>query len=117
MHLLSRFITQPFIHSGYDALLPFKDAVATQSFPYTPNWHGVRALAIAAASILDKDDRHLECMQLCRSRSADMGLELYIPNAEHASPSVTAVVVPSWTTWPALGRALRARGASNHMDD
>ena len=26
---------------GYDALVPFKNALQSKYFPYTPNWHGI----------------------------------------------------------------------------
>ena len=37
---------------GYDALLPWRDAVAKKYFPYTPSWNGVAGIA-AALDILE----------------------------------------------------------------
>ena len=54
--------------------------------------------------------RHNETAVYCRSRIASMGLELYAREEELASPTVTAVRIPSGWTWPRLDASLREHG-------
>eukprot|EP00455_Lapot_gusevi_P048870 TRINITY_DN6826_c0_g3_i1.p1 TRINITY_DN6826_c0_g3~~TRINITY_DN6826_c0_g3_i1.p1 ORF type:complete len:319 (+),score=58.74 TRINITY_DN6826_c0_g3_i1:248-1204(+) len=107
---------------GYDALLPFRSVTQHGYFPYTPNWHALRAVARAVKLLLQEEGeegkrelesvwaRHLACKNLCRRLAGEMGLELYITDEESAAPSVTAIRVPSDIPWPAFDRALRHHG-------
>jgi len=102
-------------YRGYDALLPFSDAVAKRYFPYTPHWHGIAALEVASRRILDEGletviARHSRVAQICRRGVLELGLELYPRREEYCSPTVTAVKVPEAIGWPELDRRLRERG-------
>eukprot|EP01090_Pellita_catalonica_P002523 TRINITY_DN12096_c0_g1_i1.p1 TRINITY_DN12096_c0_g1~~TRINITY_DN12096_c0_g1_i1.p1 ORF type:complete len:342 (-),score=56.95 TRINITY_DN12096_c0_g1_i1:33-1058(-) len=97
---------------GYDALAPWKGAVAKNYFPYTFNWHAIASLSVAIQPI--KKDlkaciaRHEKCAVLTRKLVQEMGLKLYA--SANYSPTVTAVLVPEGTTWKELDTKLRARG-------
>jgi aspartate aminotransferase-like enzyme len=41
-------------YQGYDALLPWRDALAARYFPYTPYWHGIAALEASCQLILEE---------------------------------------------------------------
>jgi aspartate aminotransferase-like enzyme len=91
-------VVEEVAYPGYDALLPFKNAVQSKYFPYTPSWQGVLALKLAADSIIEAGtdatlDRHRECAKYCRERILKMGLELFVADDQSASPTVTSVVV------------------------
>lgn len=102
-------------YQGYDALLPWRDALENCFFPYTPYWHGVAALEVACRTILEEGleavlDRHSRVAAKCRQGLQDLGLELYPRREEYSSPTVTAVKVPSIISWTELDRRLRERG-------
>jgi aspartate aminotransferase-like enzyme len=102
-------------YTGYDALKPFHTAQQDGAFPYTPNWHGMAALHIAAKSILDEGlensfQRHALVADYCRQRLTKMGLSLYPARSAVPAPTVTAVNVPESIGWPEFDRRLRARG-------
>lgn len=102
-------------YSGYDALLPFRDAQKNFYFPYTPNWHGLAALDAAAQLILDEGldkvyQRHELAAALCRERIVRMGQRLFpVPQAVPA-PTVTAVYMPEGISWEDFDSRLRAYG-------
>jgi aspartate aminotransferase-like enzyme len=54
--------------------------------------------------------RHREVAEYCRSRIIAMGLELYAKDIKLASPTVTAVKIPSGWTWAELDGSLREQG-------
>lgn len=102
---------------GYDALLPFKTALAVKEFPYTPSWRSLAALDVALARIdaegLEKVfARHKEAQAYTKKRLTDMGIELFLKSAseEIFSPTVTAAYVPKGWTWEEFDNALRAQG-------
>ena len=102
-------------YSGYDALLPFRDAQEKFYFPYTPNWHGLAALFTASQLLLDEGlensyARHEQVARLCRQRISDLGLRLFPAADAVPSPTVTAVYVPESITWPELDRRFRQHG-------
>ena len=102
-------------YQGYDAILPWRSAVADRYMPCTHNWHGNAALNLALKDLLAEGlensfARHREIAAYCRSRAKTMGLELYAKSKELASPTVTALKVPRGWTWPELDGALRKRG-------
>lgn len=102
-------------YSGYDALLPFKDAVEKKYFPYTHNWAAVSALHHATQLILDFGLQrfyliHREMAEYCQGRIVKMGLEIYPVERGLASPTVTAVKVPSSWRWTELDAALKKNG-------
>ncbi len=102
-------------YQGYDALLPWREALANRFFPYTPYWHGLASLEVACRRILDEGlanviARHERVAARCRQGVRELGLELY-PKAEaYCSPTVTAVRVPPSLGWEELDRRLRRRG-------
>ena len=101
-------------YQGYDALAPFRTALADAYFPYTPNWHAVAGLHTACALLLDEGleaafARHAEAAAYCRERVTAMGLSLFPRDPATSAPTVTAVKVPEKVTWNQLDAALRRR--------
>lgn len=102
-------------YQGYDALLPFREALAKRYFPYTPYWHGLATVEAACRRILDEGldaviARHERVAAYCREQVRGLGLELYPRRDEYSSPTVTAVKVPERIGWEELDRRLRRRG-------
>lgn len=102
-------------YSGYDALLPFRDAVKNFYFPYTPNWHGLAALSKGAQRILaegldESFDRHAKIAVYVQERIVECGLELFPAPTAICAPTVTAVKVPMGISWPDLDSRFRAQG-------
>jgi len=101
-------------YTGYDALLPFDEALQRRWFPYTPAWASLAALNQAARLVLKEGlesvyRRHREAAGICRERARDMGLELFCDEAA-ASPSVTALRVPDTMAWDTLRARLADQG-------
>ncbi len=102
-------------YAGYDALLPYRDALENAWFPYTPAWASLAALHEACRIVLDTGldhvyARHAEVASHCRQRAQALGLALYPVDEQACSPTVTALQVPEGTTWEALDRRLRDHG-------
>ena len=102
-------------YSGYDALKPWRTALADRYFPYTHNWQAMAGLHVAVDALLDEGmanvyRRHAEVAALCRRRLQGMGVRLFPVREEICSPTVTAAYVPDGWTWPELDGALRAQG-------
>jgi aspartate aminotransferase-like enzyme len=102
-------------YQGYDALAPWRTALANQWLPYTPSWHGLAALHTSCGLLLDEGldnvfERHAKTAQICRNRALDMGVELFPRREEYCSPTVTALKVPSKIGWKELDRRLRESG-------
>ena len=102
-------------YTGYDALRPWRTAVADRYFPYTHNWHAMAGLRVALDLLLAEGlehvyARHADVAAYCRARLTEMGLTLFPARESIASPTVTAVHVPDGWTWPALDGALRRHG-------
>lgn len=102
-------------YEGYDALKPYKTALAEAYFPYTPNWHGTAALNAGAEALLREGldavfARHEEAAGYCREKIREMNLTLFPEPDALPSPTVTAVNLPSGISWPELDAALRAKG-------
>uniref|UniRef100_K3X5R3 alanine--glyoxylate transaminase n=1 Tax=Globisporangium ultimum (strain ATCC 200006 / CBS 805.95 / DAOM BR144) TaxID=431595 RepID=K3X5R3_GLOUD len=99
---------------GYDALLPFHqvEKKTPRLFPYTHNWHAVRATMAACDNIINEGGidavlaRHREVSAFCREESAKLGLKLYC-GEKAASPTVTALEIPEWCEWSKLQEELR----------
>lgn len=99
---------------GYDALLPFHqvEQKTPRLFPYTHNWHAVRATLAACNNVVNEGGidavlaRHREVSAFCREASAKLGLKLYCDEAA-ASPTVTALEIPEWCEWAVLQQELR----------
>ncbi|MDR1756276.1 MAG: aminotransferase class V-fold PLP-dependent enzyme [Culturomica sp.] len=102
-------------YTGYDALLPFREAVRNRYFPYTPYWHGTAQLHKASERILNEGlsrviTRHEKVAACCRKRITGMGLELFAAPGALLSPTVTAVKVPAGLSWKKLDARLREQG-------
>ncbi len=102
-------------YPGYDALLPFRTAVENFYFPYTPYWHGLAALNVAARRVLDEGleaafARHEMVAHACRTRLVEMGYELFPAADAICAPTVTAVKVPTGIPWEQFDASLRAGG-------
>jgi len=102
-------------YSGYDALKPWRSALADRYFPYTHNWHALAGLRVAVGGLLDEGmenvyQRHAEVAALCRRRLQGIGVKLFPVREEISSPTVTAAYVPEGWTWAELDGALRAHG-------
>lgn len=102
-------------YSGYDALLPFREAQANFYFPYTPYWHGAAALNKAVELLLEEGleasyRRHARAALVCRGRLEDAGIELFPVEEAIPSPTVTAAYVPDEVPWLEWDTRLRSRG-------
>jgi len=102
-------------YAGYDALAPYREALAKRWFPYTPAWASLAALHEACRLVLDEGlaqvvARHARVAQRCRDRAREMGLRLYPSQEAGCSPTVTALQVPESLGWEKLDRRLRERG-------
>ncbi|MFO7741713.1 MAG: aminotransferase class V-fold PLP-dependent enzyme [Anaerolineae bacterium] len=102
-------------YAGYDALLPYRDALEERWFPYTPAWASLSALQTACSLVLDEGleevyARHARAAAHCRERARAMGLSLYPVGDAACSPTVTALKVPDAIGWEELDRGLREYG-------
>ena len=102
-------------YPGYDALLPYRDALEKRWFPYTPAWASLAALHEACRLILKEGldqvyARHTAVARHCRERARRMGLSLYPVDEAGCSPTVTALKAPQPLGWEELNRRLRDRG-------
>lgn len=102
-------------YAGYDALLPFRDALENRYWPYTPYWHGMAALKAASARLLREGlieawERHEEIGRYCRALLTDAGLTLFAAPDATPSPTVTAVRVPEGIAWAEWDARLRRQG-------
>lgn len=102
-------------YAGYDALLPFRNAVRNSYFPYTPYWQGTAQLHRACEVLLEEGlskviERHRKVAGYCRKRIREMGLKLFPAFDAVPSPTVTAVYVPEKMSWKKLDVALREKG-------
>lgn len=103
-------------YHGYDALLPFKNAVETKYFPYTHNWNSICSLKVATEMLLQEGlenswERHKKCAEFCRKKVQEMGLELYPEAIEDNSNTVTAVTgFTTFSDWKTIDTELRKFG-------
>jgi aspartate aminotransferase-like enzyme len=101
---------------GYDALAPWRTAVADRYLPYTHNWHALAGLRIVIDRIVHDEGvdasirRHQEVGRFCVERLEAMGVEIWPVSASYSSPTVTAAKVPDGWTWEALDARLREHG-------
>jgi len=63
---------------GYDAIKPFRSAVADHYFPYTPNWQGTAGLNAGAEAVLKEGletcfKRHADVSAVCREGLREIG--------------------------------------------
>lgn len=102
-------------YQGYDALAPFRDALARRWFPYTPAWHAIAGLEAACDRILSLGldsviQAHASVAAHARKRLGKMGLSLFPRREADSAPTVTAVRLPEGISWTDLDRRLRAEG-------
>lgn len=102
-------------YPGYDALLPYRDALEKQWFPYTPAWASLAGFHEGCRLLLDEGmdqvySRHASVAAHCRQRGRALGLALYPVEEEGSSPTVTAFKVPGHIKWEDLDARLRERG-------
>ena len=100
---------------GYDALAPWRTAIADRYMPYTHNWQAMAGLEAALNGLFDGRAgaayaRHAEVAALCRDRLQAMGVALWPVSEAICSPTVTAARVPEGWTWAELDGALRRHG-------
>lgn len=100
---------------GYDALKPFRYAVKSKYFPYTPNWQATAALKAGADLILTEGlensfARHSEAASFCRKFLVETGCSLFPAAGAVPSPTVTAAYVPEGMSWTEFDGKLRKRG-------
>ncbi len=100
---------------GYDALAPWRTAVADRYLPYTHNWQAMHGLHIATSQLLAEGmdavlARHAQVAAYCRTRLTEMGVRLFPASEAICSPTVTAAHIPDGWTWPQLDAALRQQG-------
>lgn len=102
-------------YPGYDALQPWRTAVANRYLPYTHNWQAMAGLAKAiemlqAEGLENVYQRHADVAAMCRRRLQELGVLLWPLSEEICAPTVTAAKVPAGWTWPEFDRALRKHG-------
>lgn len=102
-------------YAGYDALKPWRTAVANRYLPYTHNWHAMAGLRVALNLLIDEGlenayKRHADVAIQCRQRLKAMGVDLFPEREDFCAPTVTAARIPSGWHWPELDGALRAQG-------
>lgn len=100
---------------GYDALAPWRQAMAQRYMPYTHNWHAMAGLQIALQRLFAEGldavyQRHGAVAAYCRRELQALGIELWPVNEAIASPTVTAAKLPAGWDWPTFDKALRAHG-------
>lgn len=101
-------------YQGYDALLPWENALKNKHFPYTLSWHSTAAINKACQSILEEGianvfKRHEIISAYCRNRVKEMGLLLFAKDEKYCSPTVTTIQVPKGVEWKKLNANLRTR--------
>jgi aspartate aminotransferase-like enzyme len=108
-------VVEAVAYAGYDALAPYRDALANRWFPYTPSWASLAALNRACEIVLAEGldsvfARHVLAAQACRERAVEIGLDLYPADVSSSSPTVTALKVPDAIDWLWLRQKLREKG-------
>lgn len=100
---------------GYDALLPWRQAMEQRYMPYTHNWHALAGLQISLQRLFAEGlehvyQRHSAVAAYCRQRLQALGITLWPATEAIAAPTVTAAHLPAGWDWPTFDRALRTHG-------
>ncbi len=100
---------------GYDALLPFKEAVKNRYFPYTPSWMNLEQISEAASIILEDGldetiKRHRYNAQKIRNEMKEMGFVPYVEDESYAAATVSAFYLPENISWEFFDKKLRQKG-------
>eukprot|EP01080_Neovahlkampfia_damariscottae_P006472 gene6472-10478_t len=108
-------IVEEIDYSGYDALLPFKNAVSQKYMPYTHNWRAIAALNYRCDELLKNGlensfKKHQEVSEYCIKRIKGMNLKLFAKDEKSSAPTLTAVYVPENWTWDELNKELKSKG-------
>jgi aspartate aminotransferase-like enzyme len=104
-------------YAGYDALAPWRTALADKYFPYTHNWQALAGLQVSLQMLLAEGmenvyARHDAVAAYCRQRLHALNVRLFPVRDEISSPTVTAAYVPAGWSWQELDQALRERGVA-----
>ncbi|MBT5873804.1 MAG: alanine--glyoxylate aminotransferase family protein [Candidatus Latescibacteria bacterium] len=102
-------------YRGYDALKPWRSALANSWFPYTPSWHSTASLSIACGLIIAEGlaaaiARHERVAAYCRQRIESMGLSIFPRQESSSAPTVTVIQVPHGQDWDTLNTKFRKLG-------
>ena len=102
-------------YQGYDALLPWRDAMPTRYMPYTHNWAALAGLRVAVEGLLAEGmatgyARHEFVAAHCRRRLRNLGIHLWPAADDFAAPTVTCAKLPTGWTWERFDGALRQHG-------
>jgi aspartate aminotransferase-like enzyme len=108
-------IVEEINYAGYDAILPFKNAVKEKYMPYTHNWRAIAALNYRCKYLLNigiekSIKNHKEVSSFCIKRIKEMNLKLFVKDENASSPTVTAVYVPENWSWEELNKELKSKG-------
>lgn len=100
---------------GYDALVPWRQAMAQRYMPYTHNWHAMAGLQIGLQRLFNEGldavyQRHSAVAAACRQALQALDIALWPVSEAIASPTVTAAKLPAGWDWPSFDQALRAHG-------
>lgn len=100
---------------GYDALKPWRSAIADHYMPNTHSWHSMAALRVGIQGLINEGlpnvyQRHVDVMGYCHQRLDAIGVDLLPPRRADCAPTVTAAKVPDGWTFDQLNRALRSHG-------
>ncbi|MEZ4614137.1 MAG: hypothetical protein R2867_01295 [Caldilineaceae bacterium] len=101
---------------GYDALLPWRNAIAERYMPYTHNWQALAGLQVSLQALLDEGlpqvyQRHSDVAAVCQTAdAAGNGHTALAGRQAYCAPTVTAAHVPAGWEWPDLDQALRQGG-------
>ncbi|PID95124.1 MAG: aminotransferase [Bacteroidetes bacterium] len=100
---------------GYDALLPFKEALENRYFPYSPSWVNIEQLARATSLILNAGldkvvQYHEENASFVRDSMKQMGYKLFVVDEAYSASTVSAFYLPERVSWELFDRSLRSKG-------
>ena len=100
---------------GYDALVPWRQAMTQRYMPYTHNWHAMAGLQIGLQRLFTEGldavyQRHSTVAAYCRQELQALDIDLWPVSEAIASPTVTAAKLPAGWDWPTFDQTLRAHG-------
>jgi len=100
---------------GYDALLPWRNALTERYMPYTHNWQALAGLEVSLQALFNEGldtvyKRHESVAAYCRQRLQAMEIKLFPADEAICAPTVTAATIPAGWSWATLDQALRTKG-------
>ncbi len=104
-------------YQGYDAFLPFKDALANKYFPNTLSWHSIAALAASIDMMFEEGlesvyRRHVEARDYCLHRLRKMDIQIYVSDEKAQASTVTAAYLPENIEFSQLYKACLEEGVA-----